>query len=324
MFEHVKNGTAALALMAALAMPTVANADWPSDKPIELLVGFAPGGGQDIMARTMQPFLEKHLGAGAKVIVVNKPGGGAELAYTALAQAKPDGYTFSLMSLPGFLTMQVSREVGFKNEDIVPLARLVVDPSFVVVSANSEFKTLKDVVETAKSSDTPVTMGGSGVGTDEHFTALALKNDYGVNIVYAPFNSNAEAITAAMGGHIAMSGSSLSSGAGDLTGGGQLRPIAILQEERHADQPDVPTAKEQGFDIVFSSERGIASNANVSEEIRTRMSSAIKATLDDPEFRAAAAPLNIPFAYLDGPDWALWLKDRDAVYRTMWEKSPWQ
>lgn len=320
MFRHFNAG---LALAVSLALPTAALADWPADRPIELIVGFAAGGGQDIMARTMQPFIEKHLGDGAKIVVVNKPGGGAELAYTALAQAEPDGYTFSLMSLPGFLTMQVSREVGFKNTDIVPLARLVVDPSFVVVSAKSDFKSLGDVVAFSQANGT-VTMGGSGVGTDEHFTALALKNDYGVDIVYAPFNSNSEAIMAVMGDHIQMSGSSLSSGGGDLTGGGQLFPIAILQDERHPSQPDVPTAKEQGFDIVFSSERGVASNARVPQDIRDRMAAAIKATLDDPDFQAAAAPLNIPFAYLDGSEWTAWLAEREAMYRAMWEKAPWQ
>lgn len=314
---------AALCLATSLSLAGPAQAAWPGDKPIELIVGFAPGGGQDIMARTMQPFLEKHLGDGAKVVVVNMPGGGAELAYTALAQADPDGYTFSLMSLPGFLTMQVSRQVGFRNEDIVPLARLVVDPSFIVVSASSDFDSLAEIVDHAKAGNL-VTMGGSGVGTDEHFAALSLKNDYDVNVVYAPFNSNAEAITAVMGGHIQMSGSSLSSGAGDLTGGGQLKPIAILQESRHPDQPDVPTAIEQGFDIVFSSERGVASNAGVPQDIRDRMSAAILATLEDPEFQAAAATLNIPFDYLDGPDWAEWLADRAAVYKAMWDKSPWQ
>ena len=292
-------------------------AQWPNDRPIELLVGFAAGGGQDVMARTMQPFLEKELSA--KIVVVNRPGASGELAYTALAQAKPDGYTFSLISTPGYLTMQVSRKVKFESKSIQPLARLVVDPSVLVVPTASPYKQLSDVVAFAKLNPRRVSLGGSGLGTDEHFTAIQLKSTASAEVTYVPFAGAAEAYTSLLGGHITMVGSSISG----LASASGVKPIAQLSEKRHPLLPAVPTAREQGVDIVLGSERGMAIHADVPVEIRRRFEAAIKATLNDPAFQAKAESLNLPFAFLTGDEWAKWLDNRKQVYQTMWNTAPW-
>lgn len=294
-----------------------AHAEWPNDRPIELLVGFAAGGGQDVMARAMQPFLEKALNA--KIVVVNRPGAAGELAYTALAQAKPDGYTFSLLSTPGFLTMQVSRKVKFDSKSIQPLARLVVDPSVLVVPTSSPYRQLGDVVAFAKANPRKVSVGGSGLGTDEHFTTILLKSVASADVTYVPFAGAAEAYTSLLGGHITMVGSSISG----LANASGVKPVAQLSDKRHPLLPAVPTAKEQGIDIVLGSERGMAIHSEVPVEIRRRFEAAIKATLEDPAFQAKAEPLKLPFAYLSGEEWAKWLENRKQVYQVMWITSPW-
>ena len=91
--------TLCVGALAVSATATAAYAEWPKDRPIEIVVAFAPGGSTDVMARAMQPFLEKELGA--KTVIVNKPGASGEIAYTDLSQAKPDGYTFSFINTPG-------------------------------------------------------------------------------------------------------------------------------------------------------------------------------------------------------------------------------
>lgn len=320
----MKSIAVGILLLATGATSLPALAAWPDDRPIELLVGFAAGGGQDVMARTMQPFLEKALNA--KIVVVNRPGASGEMAYTALSQAKPDGYTFSLISLPGYLTMQVSRKVKFDSKKIAPLARLVVDPSVVVVSGSSPHKSLTDTMAYAKANPRKVSLGGSGLGTDEHFTAMLLREVAGAEVTYVPFGGAAEAFTSLLGGHITMVGTSISgiaSAGMDKAGPGGARPVAQLSEKRHPMLPDVPTAREQGVDIVLGSERGMAIHADVPEAIRGKFEAAIKATLEDPAFKAKADALKLPFDYLSGKDWARWMLNRQQVYQTMWEKSPW-
>ena len=120
---------------------------WP-DKPIEIVVGFAPGGGTDITARTLATYLGKALGG--TVLVVNKPGasGGIGLAYVARAQA--DGYTLGMTNMPGLLTLPIERDAGFKAGDFTYIANLVRDPSAFSVTLDSPYKTLADLTAAAK------------------------------------------------------------------------------------------------------------------------------------------------------------------------------
>ena len=161
----------ALTASVVLGM-SAAHADWPTDRPIELIVAFAPGGGTDVMHRTLAPFVDKELGA--RITVLNKPGASGEIAYTALAEAKSDGYTLSSLNTPGFLTMQMDRQVRFDPKKICLVARIVEDPGALIVQAKSEFNSLKDLVAYAKANPGVVTIGTTGVGTDEHLSLLQL------------------------------------------------------------------------------------------------------------------------------------------------------
>jgi tripartite-type tricarboxylate transporter receptor subunit TctC len=124
MKQHLK---AAAVAAAILSLAPAAEAAWPNDKPIEIIVGFAAGGGTDIMARTLAPFLEKYLKA--SVVVVNRGGAGGELAWTALAQAKPDGYTIGFINTPNVLTIPIERKARFSLDDFKPIANMVDDPT---------------------------------------------------------------------------------------------------------------------------------------------------------------------------------------------------
>lgn len=128
---------AELALAAALFASTsvAALADWPTDRPIEMIVAFAAGGGTDIMLRTLAPLLEAELDT--QIPVMNRPGASGEIAYTALSQAKWDGYTISSFNTPGFLTMQIERKLRFDPAAICPIARIVEDPGAFIVQAGS-------------------------------------------------------------------------------------------------------------------------------------------------------------------------------------------
>ena len=311
--------TALLTALAAVVLSGAAHAEWPNDRPIEIIVAFSPGGSTDVMARAMQPYLEKELGA--KIVIVNKPGASGEIAYTALSQSKPDGYTFSFINTPGYLSMQVQRKLRYDPQSIKAVARIVDDPSAFVVRSDSPIKTLADLIAQAKAKPKTVSIGSSGVGTDDHLAIILLEQQAGISLTHVPFPGAGETRTALLGNHITAGGLNVSEFAG--ADDPNLRPIVQFADQRAAEAPNLPTAKEQGIEVVMSSERGLASRGDVPENIRTQFGAAVKRVIDDPEFRKQAKQLALPLAYLPGEEWQAQMPQRLATFRQMWEKSPW-
>ena len=310
------------ALLAATMLATgggAAHAEWPNDRPIQMIVAFAPGGSTDVMARAMEPYLEKRLGA--DIVIENRPGASGEIAYTALAKSKPDGYTFSYINTPGFLSMQVQRELGYDPADIKPIARIVDDPTAIVVPADSQIQTLKDYVEAAKASPGAVSYGSSGIGTDDHLAILLLGTAAGAQFTHIPFNGAGETRTAVLGSQVNGGGLNVSEFAGNDTSG--LRMIAHFGQSRAPQVPDVQTAAEQGYQVFMTSERGIAAPRATPEDISAKFAEAVKATIDDPEFQAQAKQLALPLAYLSGPEWEAQMPARLEEFRKIWASTPW-
>lgn len=301
-----------LALCAANA-----HAAWPEDRPIEFLVAYAPGGSTDVMARAMQPFLEKRLDA--KIVIVNRPGAAGEIAYTALSKAKPDGYTFAFINTPGFVSTRVQRKVGYQETAIRPVARIVDDPTVLAVPNDSSYQSLDDFIQAAKAAPGKLSVGTSGVGTDDHLMMVQLEQLTGITLTHVPFAGASESATALMGGHISSAGQNIS----ELSDDSKYRVLAQFSSERMPQEPELPTAKEQGVDLVMTSERGIAAPAKVPDDIEKRMADAVKAVLEDPAFLKKAKDLSLPIAYLSGADWQKGLDEQKTRYQALWDKSPW-
>ncbi|OLU17638.1 hypothetical protein BVH01_14060 [Pseudomonas sp. PA1(2017)] len=308
----------ARAALVTLALFTAnAHAAWPEDRPIEFLVAYAPGGSTDVMARAMQPFLEKRLDA--KIVIVNRPGAAGEIAYTALSKAKPDGYTFAFINTPGFVSTRVQRKVGYEETAIRPVARIVDDPTVLAVPNESTYKSLDDFVQAAKAAPGKLSVGTSGVGTDDHLMMVQLEQLTGITLTHVPFAGASESATALMGGHISSAGQNIS----ELSDDSKYRVLAQFSSERMPQEPELPTAKEQGVDLVMTSERGIAAPAKVPNDIEKRMADAVKAVLEDPAFLKKAKDLSLPIAYLSGEDWQKGLDEQKTRYQALWDKSPW-
>ncbi|MBA4489390.1 tripartite tricarboxylate transporter substrate binding protein [Paracoccus sp. S1E-3] len=304
-----------LAAAISLAATTAALADWPTDRPIEMIVAYAPGGGTDIMLRTLAPYLEADLGT--QIPVMNRPGASGEIAYTALAQAKPDGYTISSLNTPGFLTMRIDRKLRFDPDDICPIARIVEDPGMFVVQAASEFNSLADLVAYAKDNPGAVSIGTTGVGTDEHLAMLQLEQSAGVDLTAVPFGGANEAKTALLGGHVTAIG--LNVGEFASAEPGQIKGLAQFAGERSILAPELPTATEQGFDVLMSSERGLAAPCAVPEDLRAKLSDAVDRALANPEFQEKARQQGLALSYQSGADWSAAMPERLARYEEIFK-----
>lgn len=306
-------------VVAALAVSPVF-ARWP-EKPINLIVAYSAGGGTDVTARTLQPFLEKVLGQ--DVIVVNRPGAGGEVGHAAIAEAKPDGYTIGILNLPPMLTIPITRNAAFTLDSFVPVAGLVRDPSAISVPAGSPFKTLKELIDFARENPGAVTVGTTGIGTDDHLAVRYLADAAEVDLTHVPFGGAGPARTALMGGHVSAAGLNLGEALAAAQQG-KIRILAQFGEQASEFAPDVPTVASLGYPVYMQSERGIGVPAGVDPKIVAKLSAALAQVAGNEEFRSQNNKRFTEVAYRDSIAFKAHIGELNTAYRAMWEKAPWQ
>lgn len=291
---------------------------WP-DRPVELIVGFAAGGGTDLTARTLATYMEKELGQ--SVVVVNKPGASGGLGLSYVARAKPDGYTLGMTNMPGLLTIPIERKVDFNFDSFTYLATLVRDPSAFSVKADSPYTNLKQLVDDARKRPGELTYASTGVGTDDHLATVLFDGETGTDFNHVPFNGAAPMRNAVLGGHATIGGMNL--GEAMPYQGSKLRILAQASAKRSPLAPDVPTFAEQGVDLVFASERGVVAPKGIPEEAQEKLSRALEKIAADPQFQDAMLKQYTEMDYLAGDAWKARLKKADEQFRALWEKRKW-
>jgi tripartite-type tricarboxylate transporter receptor subunit TctC len=306
----------AVALAGAVGGPALAA--WPDDRPIEIIVGFQAGSGPDILARRIAPVLARLLGPKTSFVVNNRTGASGEIALTALSRAEPNGYTIAELSTPSFIVVPLIKKPQYDPAAIVPLARVVDDPTLVVAGGASPVKDLEELVARVKAHPGAVAMGHNGVGTNGHLAALAIERAAGAGLNDIPFKGTSESRTALLGGHVDIVGMSVSEFVMDREAVGLFKGLAQLNPVRAPALPEVPTARELGFDIVISSERGFAAPRGLPPEIAQRLASAFRLAVDDPEFLRGSNRDELVLSYLSGPDWAASMAERRARYEAIW------
>jgi putative tricarboxylic transport membrane protein len=318
--QCAKVAAVSLALAASLLLTaSPALAAFP-DKFINLIIPYPAGGTTDIAARAMVPYLEKYLGG--KIIIINKGGAGGEIGFREIAKATPDGYTIGFINTPNVVTIPIERNARYKIEDFATLGNIVGDPCAIAVNPNSKFKTLADVIAYAKEHPGEVTYGTTGVGSDDHFAALEIERKYGVKLTHVPFPGGAGVRTALAGGHIQLGIYNIGEMLGEVRQG-LVRTLGIMTDKRWEDAPEIPTFKEQGYELNISSERGLAGPAGLSADIRARYVDAIAKTMKDPGFVEFARRHPLPLMYLDDKDYAAMLSKMRDSYEKRWRESPW-
>lgn len=294
---------ATAAATSLFSFTSSAFAAWPDDGPIEVVVGFAPGGGTDLMARKLAPFIQKHLGGKGQFVVVNKPGAAGELANAYVAKAKPDGYTIAVVNMPSFYFVPMTKKTQYATEDFQLVARVVDDPTVLAVRNDSKFANLQAVVAHSKQTPSSVSAGHNGTGTNGEL-AIDLMAMTGFKLNPIPYKGSAAQKTDLLGGHLEVAIVS----AGELpelhdgAAKGQLRALAQLTSKRSAVLPQVPTAAEAGVNVLMSSERGFAVPKSVPADIVKRLDDAIAAALKDPGYLGQSTDDKV-ISYLGGGQW---------------------
>lgn len=312
----------AIALGTLAAAPALSQAAYP-ERPIRMLVAYAPGGGTDITARLTAEYMQKYLGNNAAFVVMNRPGAGGAIGFTELANAAPDGYTIGFVNTPNVLTIPIERKAGFHWEKYDLLGNVVDDPGNFSVHADTPIKSLAELVAYAKANPGAVTYGTTGIGSDDHLAAMMFERAAGVKLNHVPFKGAAEVHAAIAGKQIMLAAMNIGEAMQYQKGGTPLRHLGQMSEKRSSLAPDVPTFKEQGFDVIMASLRGVAAPKGLPASVREQLVSALQKTAADPEYQAKALGYFAPLRYLSPDAHAAELKHAEAGFRQVWQAMPW-
>jgi len=262
---------------------------WPK-RPIKFIVGFGPGGANDIVARIVADGVSKQLGQA--VIVENKPGAGSVLGADFVAKSLPDGYTF-FVSAGGIITNpMIKKSMPYKEGDLVPVALLAVSPSVIVVSQDSKIRNLQDLIARAKDPK-GITFSTAGTGSTPHFVAEMLKVNAGGKYDIIPYKSGSEAKVAVLSNQVDATSES-SAVIIPQVQGGKLRAIASTWSKRIEALPNVSTTKEEGYpQILIGHWAGLFAPKGTPNEILDKMNRAVEVALKSSEVQKRLVPQGI-------------------------------
>jgi len=309
-----------LALAAgASSVPAFAKGTYP-ERPIELIVPFAPGGGTDLSARLIVPYIEKYLNG--TIAVINKPGAGGQVGAVQIARAKPDGYTIGFMNVPNTMMKPHERDAGFTVDSFDPIANLFFDPAVLATRADSKYKTLADVVAECKARPGKVTIGSAGIGSNTHLDLLRFEHLAGIKFHHIPYDGGAAPRTALLGGHLELIASAL----GDcqrFQKEGTIRMLGILTKERFPMAPDVPTYAEQGYPLEGGASRGLVAPKGMDPGQIAAIEKAVEQALQDPELIKKAEEIALPLVFMNSKEYGAYLQKSNQELAEAWKATPW-
>lgn len=275
----LKMSIAAALAVAPFTLAKAASDNYPN-KPINYIIPFNAGGESDVSARFQQSVWEKV--AGVPVVIQYMAGAGGAQAWSQLNSMGGDGYTIMGINLPHTILQPMEKDVGYKTDDLTPVYYFHYTPDAIFVSKDSQFKTLKDLIDYAKKNPGLVTFSGSGSKSSNNLAQIRFDELAGTKTTYVPFSGTGPAVTAVLGNQTAAGFNYVTSG---INQGDAMRMLAVASEKRLPAFPDVPTFRELGIDLVGGAYRGIAVPKSTPEDIRKKLSDIIGQINADPEFQ---------------------------------------
>src|SRR5579871_6095585 len=286
------------ALLAAGAAPVAAQ-DFPGGNPIEITVLFPAGSSADVSARLLADGMSRRLGV--NVLVVNRPGAGGALGYRYVAGQKPDGHTL-VWNSNSISTTYYSGALSFTYREFAPVAKVLIESPVVAVRGGAPWKTLAELMAEAKAKPKAVTVANSGTGSHTHISSVALFKAAQADVVDVPFGA-AQLVQALLGGQVDTA-VQLPAALASYVKAGQMRLLASLTAKRDPSFPDVPTARELGYDVELEAWRGIAVPKSTPAPVIAQLENVIRATVMSSEFTEGCERLGAHPAFAPAKDFA--------------------
>jgi tripartite-type tricarboxylate transporter receptor subunit TctC len=307
---------------ALAVLPGIAAAAYP-DRPITMIIAYSPGGGTDLVARALSPFIEKYLGGGARIVIVNRAGAGGEIGFSAIANAPADGYTIGFVNTPPLMTIPIERKAQFTPQSFDYLGNIVDDPCNFAVHTDMPVRNLHELAAYAKANPGKVTVGSTGIGSDDHLLMLMFERAAGVKMTHVPFKGSADVRGALLSKQIDVAAMNVGEALQYIRGGAPMRNLGQFSPARTNLAPDLPTGREQGYDFELSSLRGLAAPKGLPADVRERLVKAVATAAADPEFQAQAVKFYAPLRFLAPAQFEQIVRDAEAQFRKMWTEMPW-
>ncbi len=287
-------------------------ADFPN-KPITLIVPWGAGGNADVQARLLAQTAQEFLGQ--PIAVVNKPGGATIPGVTEALQARPDGYTLIWIAIPSVATQPYLRKTPYTYKDLTPLANVSENSCVLYVRSDSPWYTLEQFLDHVRKN--PINMSLNAIGALPHLAAAELAQKANAQFKYITSKSSLGAVVSLLGGHVE---AALAHEPQAFSHGEEMRALAIFEPERSANLPLVPTAKEQGYDVVGYVRDGVAINTKAPEEVKAILGEAFKKAMETDEFKYAFLLRRIRMRYLNSEDTLkLWMSAADTYSKIIRE-----
>jgi tripartite-type tricarboxylate transporter receptor subunit TctC len=300
---------ACLLLLTVFAISPVMAAGFP-ERPITLLVGFAPGGSLDLSARALAAAAEKILGQ--PVVIENKTGGTGSVALAALLNSKPDGYT--LVATPSSVLVRVSQMQAFPFKPLKDFKSIIgygTPELGIVVKSDAPWKTLKELSDFAEKNPGKIKYATTGIGSTTHAAVDEIIVKDGVEMIHIPYKGSIEAITALLGGHVEMA--SVTSEFIPSVQAGQTRLLATMGDKRAAKFPNAPTMKEAGYDFVNDAVYAVVAPATLPPDITKKLEEAFTKAGENKEYKDALDKVDLTPVYYNG-------KAFDEFLKMNWKK----
>jgi tripartite-type tricarboxylate transporter receptor subunit TctC len=272
--------TAIAILVTAAAIPS--SAAWP-EKPIKVLIGYAPGGSTDVVARLIAPKLGEKLGA--PIVIENKPGGAGDFAAELMLQAPADGYTLMLTTVAVHaINAGLYKSQKFHPlDDFTPMALICSYPMILIASPQTTFKTMAELK--ALAATTPTFYASSGIGSPGHLSGELLVRALGANLTHVPYKGGSPSTLAIMSGEAQLNFATLPAVVPQIRGG-KVRAVGLASRERNPAVPDVPTLIELGLaDFDVGTWTGFVGPKGVPADIVQKVNAAVAAVVNDPVLR---------------------------------------
>lgn len=304
-------------ILPLIAGAGAAQAQAYPNKPITMIVPWPAGGSTDRHLRTLADIAGKNLGQ--TIVVQNQPGGGGTLGPGNMAlAAKPDGYTIAQFPM-GMLRIPHMQKTAWHPLNDFSFIIGVSGYTFgFVVKSDSPYKSFSEYVEAARKQPGKIDYGSTGTGTSPHLLLEEIADVAKVQFNHVPFKGNADLMSALLGGHV-MAGSD-ASGWDKYVDGGQMRLLATFGEKRTKRWPNVPTAKDLGFNVIGNSPYGFVGPKGMDPAIIKTLHDAFKKAMDDPRHIEVLEQLNQDMWYRSGEDYAKWARETFAKDKLLIER----
>ncbi|GCL63559.1 tripartite tricarboxylate transporter substrate binding protein [Pseudaquabacterium pictum] len=316
-FDSRRRQLTLAALAATLPAAGPARADTYPSRAITLVVPWPAGGSTDRHLRALAEIASKHLGQ--PIIINNQPGGGGTNGPGNLGlQGRPDGYTIAQYPM-GMLRIPHMQKTAWHPINDFSFILGVTGYSFgFVVRADSPYKTFKDYIEAARKAPGKIDFGSTGTGTSPHLLIEEVSDAAGVQLNHIPFKGNADQMQALLGGHVMAA--SDATGWDKFVDAGQMRLLVSFGDQRMKRYPNVPTAKELGYNVVANSPYGLVGPKGMDPAVVKTLHDAFRKAMDDPQHLAVLDQLNQPVWYKNSADYAAWARETLVKERKLIER----